>query len=103
MALPTPAAEAPAPTAAAGDTAPQPQAWTAAEDKLLLRALLLAGGELTPEQLAALADQVGGAAAGRTADAVCERCLHVMQRYQEIRARKKAAAAGTTTSAGAAL
>ena len=124
--------------------------WTVEEEKLLLRTLLLAGGHLSVEQLAGLAEQVrsstalvasvlrchaelilcyvligiskaathlpryyshpalpdcptclaarlclqvGGAAAGRTVDSVGERCLHLMQRYQENRRRKAAAAA----------
>jgi hypothetical protein len=37
--------------------------------------------------------QVGDAAAGRTVDSVGERCLHLMQRYQEHRRWKAAAAA----------
>lgn len=44
------------------------------------------------------AAQVGGAAAGRTVDAVAERCLHVVERYQEIRRQKQAQAAAAAAA-----
>ena len=49
-----------------------------------------------------LSAQVGGAAAERSVNSVGQRCLHVMQRYQEIWRRKQAAAVGGGTAAAAA-
>lgn len=47
--------------------------------------------------------QVGGAAAGRNVHAVADRCLALMQRYQENQRRKRAAAAAAAAAtAGAA-
>ena len=39
-----------------------------------------------------LVPQVGGEAAGRTAEAVGERCLQLMQRYQQTQRQKREAA-----------
>jgi hypothetical protein len=58
-----------------------------AEDKLMLRTLLQAGGQLSAEQLAGLAEQVGGASSVRTTEAVAERCLALMQLYAERKRR----------------
>lgn len=98
--LPAAAAVADGATAAgAGRAAPAAAAaavgagaWSVAEDRLLLRTLLLAGGQLTAERLAKLTDEVGGEAAGRTAEAVGERCLQLMQRYQQKQRQKREAA-----------
>ncbi|KAI3433354.1 hypothetical protein D9Q98_003172 [Chlorella vulgaris] len=66
---------------------PAAAAWSVAEDKLMLRTLLQAGGQLSAEQLAGLAKQVGGASSVRTTEAVAERCLALMQLYAERKRR----------------
>ncbi|KAL4853586.1 Ankyrin repeat [Chlorella vulgaris] len=66
---------------------PAAAAWSVAEDKLMLRTLLQAGGQLSAEQLAGLAEHVGGASSVRTTEAVAERCLALMQLYAERKRR----------------